>query len=192
MQSSTKKNLIPIVTTLLVTTVITFVLSSQGRSWWSKSGQVKLWIGDAWSGETSQQFMDPYSFSHLQHGLLFFGFLYWLTPKLSVLWRFCIATIIEAAWEVLENSAIIIDRYREGTAALGYEGDTIFNSVGDLVSCGLGFIVAYYLGFWRTLILFIIIEVAMVFTIYDSLLLNVIMLVYPIDAIKEWQMTMLQ
>jgi hypothetical protein len=180
MQSSTKKNLIPIVTTLLVTTVITFVLSSQGRSWWSKSGQVKLWIGDAWSGETSQQFMDPYSFSHLQHGLLFFGFLYWLTPKLSVLWRFCIATIIEAAWEVLENSAIIIDRYREGTAALGYEGDTIFNSVGDLVSCGLGFIVAYYLGFWRTLILFIIIEVAMVFTIYDSLLLNVIMLVYPI------------
>jgi hypothetical protein len=151
-----------------------------------------LWIGDAWSGETSQQFMDPYSFSHLQHGLLFFGFLYWLTPKLSVLWRFCIATIIEAAWEVLENSAIIIDRYREGTAALGYEGDTIFNSVGDLVSCGLGFIVAYYLGFWRTLILFIIIEVAMVFTIYDSLLLNVIMLVYPIDAIKEWQMTMLQ
>lgn len=192
MESSTKNKYLPIAVTILLAAATTVLLSNQGRSWWSKSGEITFWVGDAWSSETSQQFTDPYSFSHLQHGLLFFGLLYWLLPKLSVFWRFFIATLIEAAWEIAENSQIIIDRYREGTAALGYEGDTIFNSVGDLVSCGLGFIIAYYLGFWRTVILFVVIEVAMIFTIYDSLLLNVIMLVYPIDAIREWQMSMVQ
>ncbi len=179
----------PIIALITLTIATCLILYSQGRMWWSKSGEIQFWVNDAWSSETSQQFADPYSFSHMQHGLLFFGLLYWLAPKLGVWWRLVISTGIEAAWEVLENSKLIIDRYREATAALGYEGDTIFNSFGDLVSCGLGFWLAYYLGFWKTVMLFVVVEIAMVLIIKDSLLLNVIMLIYPLDSIKAWQIS---
>ncbi len=163
----------------------------QGRLWIAANGTMKFWISDAWGGENSQHFTDPYSFSHFQHGLIFFGVLYLLVPKLSWLWRFTISIALEAIWEVAENTQTVIDRYREATAALGYFGDTIFNSFGDLVYCGLGFVAAHYLGFWKTLILFFVIEIAMILIIKDSLLINVIMLTYPLDFIKEWQSAML-
>ncbi len=170
--------------TLMITIIL---LRNQGRLWMCECGEIYLWISDAWSSNNSQHISDPYSFSHLQHGLIFFFLFSWLFPKLSVLWRFTISFIVESFWEVLENSSIIIDRYREATAALGYNGDSIVNSVGDLLWCSFGFVIAKYLGWKKTFLLFIIIEVIMIFTIKDSLLLNVIMLIYPLEAIKNWQ-----
>lgn len=182
------KNKFAFVGLFLVAIIMAFLLQNQGRVWFSTSGIIALWEGNIWSAESSQQFLDPYSFSHMLHGVLFFGLLYLIVPKLSWLWRFTISTALEAGWEILENSQMVINRYREETAALGYEGDSIFNSIGDLFSCGVGFIAAYYLGWKKSVILFVFIEVIMIVSIRDSLLLNVIMLLTPIEGIKEWQL----
>lgn len=107
---------------------------------------------------------------------------------MPLLWRLCIAVGIEAAWEVFENSEMVIQRYRETTISLGYDGDTIVNSVSDIVAMGVGFMLAYKLGFRWSLILFIVVELVLLVWIRDSLTLNIIMLIYPIDAIKQWQM----
>lgn len=182
------KKVAPYIGLVAVVLIMSLLLMNQGRVWFSASGSFYLWEGDIWSSESSQQFMDPYSFSHMLHGLCFFGLLYWLFSKLNWMWRFTISTAMEASWELLENSQMVIERYREETAALGYEGDSIINSNGDLVSCGIGFVLAYYLGFKKSLILFLLVEIVMILTIRDSLLLNVIMLIYPIEGIKEWQL----
>lgn len=94
---------------------------------------------------------------------------------------------MESLWEVVENSAFIIQRYREGTASLGYQGDTVINSMGDILMCGLGFVLAWHLGFRRSLALFAITEVMLLIWIRDSLILNIVMLIFPVDAIKAWQ-----
>lgn len=173
---------------IVVVILMALLLENQGRVWFSNSGDFYLWEGDIWSSESSQQFLDPYSFSHMLHGVIFFGLLYLIVPKLNWLWRFTISTALEAGWEILENSQIIINRYRDATAALGYEGDSIINSIGDLFSCGIGFVVAYYLGLKKSIILFVLVELLMIILLRDSLLLNVIMLLYPIEGIKEWQL----
>jgi hypothetical protein len=169
---------------LLVTIIL---LRSQGRLWICACGQIYLWTGDVWSSDNSQHLADPYSFSHVLHGLVFFWALAWTLPRLSLSWRLALAMAIEAAWEVFENSAFVINRYREATAALGYQGDTIVNSLGDILACALGFILAYYLGFWRSLLLFVVTEIVMLLWIRDSLIVNIIMLLYPIEALKVWQ-----
>jgi hypothetical protein len=110
-----------------------------------------------------------------------------IAPRLSTVWQLWLAVSIEAAWEVIENSEFVIRRYREQTAALGYHGDTIVNSLGDILVCGLGFMMARRLGFRRTLALFVLTEVALALWIRDNLTLNVVMLIHPIEAIKEWQ-----
>src|SRR5215216_2580602 len=110
-----------------------------------------------------------------------------IAPRLSAVWQLWLAVSIEAVWEVLENSEFVIRRYREQTAALGYHGDTIVNSLGDILVCGLGFVVAHRLGFRRTFALFVLTEVTLALWIRDNLTLNVLMLIYPIEAIKEWQ-----
>ena len=173
---------------IVVVLVMALLLQNQGRVWFSNSGDFYLWEGDIWSAESSQQFLDPYSFSHMLHGVIFFGLLYLIVPKLNWLWRFTISTVLEAGWEIVENSRMIINRSRDATAALGYEGDSIINYIGDLFSCGIGFIVAYYLGLKKSIILFIIVELLMILILRDSLLLNVITLLFPIEAIKEWQL----
>ncbi|MCB9079610.1 MAG: DUF2585 family protein [Anaerolineaceae bacterium] len=165
-----------------------FLLRSQGRLWICSCGQVYLWVGDIWSADNSQHLLDPYAFSHLLHGVVFFWLLTWLRPQMPLLWRLCIAVGIEAAWEVFENSEMVIQRYRETTISLGYDGDTIVNSVSDIVAMGVGFMLAYKLGFRWSLILFIVVELVLLVWIRDSLTLNIIMLIYPIDAIKQWQM----
>jgi hypothetical protein len=182
------KNKFAIVGLILVVILMSFLLLNQGRVWFSNSGLFYLWEGDIWSSESSQQFLDPYSFSHMLHGVIFFGLLYLIAPKLNWLWRFTISTALEASWEILENSQMVINRYREETAALGYEGDSIINSIGDLFSCGIGFIIAYYLGLKKSIILFILVELYMIIVLRDSFLLNVIMLLCPIEGIKEWQL----
>jgi hypothetical protein len=169
--------------------VLTIVLlRSQGRLWICSCGQVYLWVGDIWSSDNSQHVFDPYSFTHVLHGFVFLWVLSWALPRLAPLWQLCLALTIESLWEVVENSAVIIQRYRETTLALGYEGDTVVNSLGDIVLCGLGLVLARQLGFRRTLALFVVTEVVLLFWIRDSLILNVIMLIYPIEAIKAWQL----
>ena len=98
------------------------------------------------------------------------------------------AISLEALWEILENSQFIIQRYRESTMALGYNGDSVINSMGDLISCITGFMLARYLGLRYSIALIIVIEIALLFWIRDNLTLNIIMLVCPIEAIKNWQM----
>jgi hypothetical protein len=164
-----------------------YLLHTQGRLWICACGQVWLWSGDIWSADNSQHVADPYSFTHVLHGFVFFWILTWALPRLNVEWQLTLALFFEAAWEVVENSAFIIDRYREATLALGYNGDTVVNSLADILCCALGFWLARQLGFRRTLALFVLTELVLLLWIRDSLILNVIMLLYPIEAIKTWQ-----
>lgn len=164
-------------------------LRLEGRIWWCKSGDYAIYINEAWkSSHTSQHLFDPYTFTHVLHGILFFWLAGLLFSKFRPAWRFFIAILVESAWEVLENSNFIIDKYRENTSSLDYFGDSVFNSVGDVLACGAGFIVAYKLGWRRSLALFLAIEIILLFWIRDSFLLNVIMLIYPFDFLKQWQM----
>ena len=170
-----------------VLTATAYQLRSQGRLWRCSCDYLLLWSGDAWSSDNSQHLFDPYAFTHVLHGFVFCGLLALIVPRLSALWRLVIAVSIEALWEIVENSEFVIRRYREETAALGYHGDTIVNSLGDILACGLAFVIARRLGFRRTLALFVVIEVALALWIRDNLTLNVLMLIYPSEAIKEWQ-----
>ena len=117
---------------------------------------------------------------------------FWITglilSRVNIGWRFFIAILAEATWEVFENSSFIIEKYRENTASLDYFGDSIMNSVGDVLACAVGFWIAYKLGWWRSLIFFVFVEISLLLWIRDSLLLNIVMLVYPLDGIKHWQM----
>jgi hypothetical protein len=167
--------------------VAIMLLYQQGRFWLCTCGHFRLWVGDIWSAENSQQLLDPYSFTHLLHGFIFFWLLAWALPKLAWEWQLWIAITIEAVWEVFENSAFIIDRYRSETASLGYQGDTILNSVSDILICGLGVLLARKIGFRRSLALLIVTELVLLFWIKDGLILNIIMLIHPVEAIKAWQ-----
>lgn len=163
-------------------------LHQQGRRWWCACGEYWPWAGDIWSKHGSQHLFDPYSFTHVLHGVAFCGLLAWGLPRLPLVWRLCLAVLLEAAWEVLENSPVVIERYRAGTIALGYEGDSIANSLADIFCCVAGFLLAARLGFWRALVFFVLVELFLLVWIRDGLLLNVLMLIYPIEAIKQWQM----
>lgn len=170
------------------TTLAAFLLRWQGRSWLCDCGRVLVWTGDAWGADNSQHLSDPYSFTHVLHGFVFCGVLAWALPRVGWPWRLALAVSIEALWEVVENSAFVINRYREATLALGYQGDTIINSAGDLLACALGFVLARRLGLRLTLAVFALTEIVLLIWIRDSLLLNVLMLLYPVEAIKAWQM----
>lgn len=177
----------PWVAIALVLVVTAFQLRNQGRLWLCSCGKLYLWSANAWSSNNSQHLFDPYSFTHLLHGIIFFWILAWIIPRISLIWRLWLAISMEALWEVVENSDFIIQRYREETAALGYQGDTIVNSLGDILFCGVGFVLAYYLGIRKSLVLFVVTEVVLLLWIRDSLILNVLMLIHPIEGIKEWQ-----
>ena len=187
MLAGVRRNL-PWVVAVVVLIGAVYALRSQGRSWLCSCGYLLLWSGEPSSSDTSQHLLDPYSFTHVLHGFVLYGALAWLAAPLPVSWRLVAAVSIEALWEIVENSEFVIRHYREGTAALGYEGDAIVNSLGDLAVCALGFMLAYRLGARRTLALFVLTEVVLIAWIRDSLLLNVLMLIYPVDAIKAWQM----
>ena len=159
----------------------------QGRVWWCDCGRptpVSLVVA---SQHNSQHLFDAYSLSHMLHGLLFFGGLWFFRGALSLNTRAVIATMIEIAWELLENSPIIIDRYRRATISLGYSGDSIANSLADVVSFVAGFYLARKLGLWWSVGIFFAVEIAMLIWMRDNLALNVLMLFWPIDAVKQWQ-----
>ncbi len=172
---------------LVTCAVAVLLLDEQGRLWICKCGRVDLWAGDIWSADNSQHLLDPYSFTHILHGFVFFWVLNWLWPQLAFGWQSWLAIVVEAAWEVSENTEAVIQRYRETTVSLGYEGDTIVNSLSDILLCGVGIFLARRFGFWRTFALFVLTEVLLTLWIRDSLLLNVLMLLYPIEAIRVWQ-----
>ena len=176
---------IGIVAVLLLTT---FLLRSEGRLWICSCGEFLIWAGRVCSANNSQQFLDPYSFTHVLHGFLYFWLIVLILPRLTPAWRLWLAVAVGSMWEVFENSNFIIQRYRADTASLGYHGDTIVNSFGDILCAVAGFMIAQRLGLRRSLVLFLVIELVLLVWIRDSLLLEVVMLVHPIDAIKAWQM----
>jgi hypothetical protein len=159
-----------------------------GRSPLGPDGRLALWEGDIWSSECSQRVADAYAFSHIAHGIIFFAFLWLVARRLPIRIRFLLALLIEIGWELLENSPIIIDRYRDATMALGYAGDSIVNSVSDVLMMSLGFLLASRAAPWVTALVLVAMEVGCALWIRDNLTLNVIMLIHPIEAIKVWQM----
>ncbi len=163
-------------------------LYSLGRNPFCQCGRVTLWSGDINGPENSQQLVDPYSFTHLLHGLAFYGALHLVAPQLALPARLLVAVAVESGWEVLENSNFIIDRYREETVSYGYYGDSILNSVSDILFMALGFWLAFKLKARHALALFILVEVVLALTIRDGLLINIIMLIWPLEWLKNWQL----
>lgn len=160
---------------------------AMGRLPLGPDGRFGLWESDIWSSEQSQRVADPYTFSHLIHGMLFYGFLWLVARKAPMRYRFLGALLLEASWEILENSPLIINRYREVTISLGYVGDSILNSVSDIVFAGMGFIFAWRTRIWITLLVILTMEIGTALWVRDNLTLNVIMLIHPVEAIKAWQ-----
>lgn len=158
-----------------------------GRSLLGPDGHFGWWDGNIWGGENSQRVADAYSFSHLIHGMLFYGFLVLIMRKVPLKYRFVIALIIEACWELLENSPLVINRYRVVTIAQGYVGDSILNSMSDILMVAIGFLIARFSKVWMTVTLIVAMEFGCLFWIRDNLTLNILQLVYPSETIKTWQ-----
>jgi hypothetical protein len=172
----------------LVLIALIVALHAEGRMFLCASGHFAVWVSDWCSSNTSQQLLDPYSFTHVLHGFLFFWLITLLFRRMPRGWQFLLALLLESAWEVFENTSFVINKYRTETAALGYTGDTIVNSLGDLACALMGFLIARQIGLRWSLIMFFLIEVVLTLWIHDSLLLQILMLVRPIQAIKFWQM----
>lgn len=158
-----------------------------GRVWICTCGYVKLFEPGVNTPGNSQHLADWYTPSHIIHGFLFYGLGWLVLRKASLAKRLTLATFIEAAWELLENSPLIIDRYRSATMAIGYEGDSILNSAMDTVFMALGFLFAARMPVWVTVVVAIFFEIFTGWLIRDNLTLNVLMLVYPLDAVRAWQ-----
>jgi hypothetical protein len=163
------------------------ILLAMGRHPICTCGTIELWVGGRDSPKTSQMLADWYSFSHIVHGLLFYAALWLVARRLPIEWRFLVALIVEASWEIVENTPMVIDRYRHATAALGYNGDSVINSVSDIVMMAIGFLIARKLPVWGTVALLIGLELIPLFVIRDNLTLNVWMLLWPNQAIAAWQ-----
>jgi hypothetical protein len=179
----TRRSLLAVLALMLLFGV---ALHLEGRPAWCQSG-LGLW-SNALSQCTSQSFLDPYSLSHVLHGIIFFWLLWPLTSKSSLPWRLVMALMLEVGWEVFENSTWVIERYRQDTAALDYTGDSILNALGDAASAIVGFIFASRFSWKASISLFVVFELWMLYLARDNLTLNVLMLLHPIESIRHWQL----
>jgi hypothetical protein len=178
---------LPLLLCLAVAAATVLVLRLEGRAWWCACGGWSPWAWNVWSSHNSQHVLDPYSVTHFLHGFVFSGFLRWLFPTMPRPWRLVGVVVLEAAWEVLENSPFALDRYRATAAAFNYFGDSVANSISDLLLCALGAAAAQRWGVRLSLYVFVALEIVLLVWIRDNLTLNVLMLLFPIDAVKGWR-----
>jgi hypothetical protein len=173
---------------LVMVTIVTGALEQRmGRPLTYQHGPVRLWSGDIASDQNSQQLSDPYTFTHFTHGALFYAITRALMPSASVGLRALIAMGLEGSWEAYENTDTVIQRYRAVTISLGYYGDSVVNSISDIVACACGFLLAWRSPKWLTVSWMVAVEVVLALWIRDNLTLNLIMLIAPLDAIRRWQ-----
>jgi hypothetical protein len=183
-----RKYAVPTVIIVFIIFAAALMEFTMGRVPWCRCGYIKLWHGVVYSSENSQHLTDWYTFSHVLHGIGFYFLLWLVARRLNLGWRFVLAVLLEATWEVAENSPIIINRYRAATIALDYFGDSVVNSVADIFAMMLGFWIARKAPVWVSLAVFIGVEIALAAAIRDNLTLNIIMLIHPLEVVKRWQL----
>jgi hypothetical protein len=182
-----RANRLPYVLTVLLIGTLVAYLVVVGRLPICKCGYVKLWEGEVNSSGNSQHLTDWYTPSHILHGVIFYGLTWLFFRRLGFGWRLCIATLVEVLWEALENSNFIIERYRSVTISLDYFGDSVVNSVSDNVAMIVGFCLARVIPVWASVAVFFGFEALTTWLIRDGLTLNVLMLLWPLDAVRAWQ-----
>ena len=171
---------------ILIITAATILLF-MGREPICKCGYIMLWNGVVQSANNSQHISDWYTFSHIIHGFIFYGLTRLAFPRWSLAARLTVATFVEGSWESFENTDFVINRYREATISLDYYGDSVLNSVCDILAMVAGFFLARRLPVWVTVALAVFFELFTGYMIRDNLALNIVMLLWPLDAIKAWQ-----
>lgn len=177
---------LPYVLTFLITVATGVALLAMGRAGVCPCGYVDLW-GTVGTEEANQQVLDWYAPSHLLHGLLFYAALWLVLPRMAIGWRLVIATVVECGWEIVENTDAMIQRYRDTTVSADYVGDSVLNSVSDVVAMWVGFALARFVPVWVSVAVVIGFEVLTALVIRDGLALNILMLLWPLEAVKEWQ-----